>query len=395
MLKNVILAALLLAGATAQAQESPLPYVFAGDIADTLRAHPERNQQAAWEYSQIGRYQAALEAWGKSYGGAVLSPLSRQDTLAFAAYRPTEARAYILERARHERIIIINEAHHVPRHRVFTASLLPALAAQGYRYLAVEGLDGSDSLLTRRGYPTRASGYYVNEPCYGNMLRTALKAGMQVRPYDYGYPEGDPANRIRNRELGQVRNIQRLLAADPQAKIIIHCGFGHLSERPSPEGDKWMAAYLKELTGIDPFTLDQTVLTEAATLASSNRYYRPQLGPQSAVLLNAQRQPFSANPERLSADASLYHPPTRLVQGRPDWLFTEGRQPVAVASKIKAPYPCQVLAYVAGEPAEAVPADVIELASKADATALALAPGRYRVVVRSHSGPVQEFELKR
>jgi hypothetical protein len=394
MLKNVILAALLLAGATAQAQESPLPYVFAGDIADTLRAHPERNQQAAWEYSQIGRYQAALEAWQKG-SQMVRTPLTRQDALAFAAYQPTEARAYILERAHHERIIIINEAHHVSRHRVFTASLLPALAAQGYHYLAVEGLDGADSLITRRGYPTRVSGYYVNEPCYGNMLRTALKAGMQVRPYDYGYPEGDPANRLRNRELGQVRNIRRILAADPQAKIIIHCGFGHLSEQPSPESDKWMAAYLKELTGIDPFTLDQTVLTEATTLATSNRYYRPQLGAQSAVLLNAQRQPFSANAQWLSADASVYHPPTRLVQGRPDWLFTEKRQPVEVASKIKVPYPCQVLAYIAGEPAEAVPVDVVELASKADATALALAPGRYRVVVRSHGGQVQEFEMTR
>jgi len=54
-----------------------------------------------------------------------------------------------------------------------------------------------------------------------------------------------------------------------------------------------------------------------------------------------------------------------------------------------------VLAYVAGEPAEAVPADVIELANKADKTALALAPGRYRVVVRSKAGPQQEFEVKR
>jgi hypothetical protein len=393
MLKKMVLAALLLAGATAQAQKSP--YVFADDIAASLRAQPESNQQAAWQYAAIGRYQAALEAYGKNYGGAVRSPLSRQDTLAFAAYQPADARAYILERARHERIIIINEAHHVPRHRVFTASLLPALAAQGYHYLAVEGLDGADSLLTRRGYPTQASGYYVSEPCYGNMLRTALKAGMQVRPYDYGYPEDDPANRLRNRELGQVRNIRRILAADPQAKIIIHCGFGHLSEQASPEGDKWMAAYLKEQTGIDPFTLDQTVLTEAATLATANRYYRPQLGPQSAVLLNGQRQPFSANPQWLSADASIYHPPTRLVQGRPDWLFTESRQPVGVGSSIKVPYPCQVLAYVAGEPAEAVPVDVIELATKADATALALAPGRYRVVVRSRGGQSQQFELKR
>ena len=388
------MAVLLLAGTTAQAQKAVSPYVFADSIAVALRAQPNQNQQAAWQYAAIGRYQAALEAWEKGYR-VVRTPLARADSLAFAAYQPTAARAYILERARHERIIIINEAHHVPRHRAFTASLLPALAAQGYRYLAVEGLDGADSLFSQRGYPLLTSGYYVSEPGYCNLLRTAAKAGMQVRPYDYGYPEGDPANGLRNRELGQVRNIRRILAADPQAKIVIHCGFGHLSEQPSPEGDKWMAAYLKEQTGIDPFTIDQTVLTEAATLATSNRYYRPQLGAQSAVLLNAQRQPFSASPQRLSADASVYHPPTRLVQGRPDWLFAEGRQPVAVGARVKIPFPCQVLAYAAGEPATAVPVDVIELVSPTDATALALAPGRYRVVLRSRSGQQQAFELRR
>ncbi len=393
-MKKLVLAALLLAGASAHAQQAASPYLFADDIAAALRAAPDRSQQTAWQYAAIGRYQAALEAWDVSrrVGRA---PLTRPDTLAFAAYQPTAARAYILERARHERIIIINEAHHVPRHRVFTASLLPALAAQGYRYLAVEGLEEADSLLTQRGYLLQTSGYYLSEPCYGNMLRTALRAGMQVRPYDYGYPEGDPASSLRNRELGQVRNLRRILAANPQAKIIVHCGFGHLSEQPSPEGDKWMAAYLKEQTGIDPFTIDQTVLTEAATLASSSRYYHPQLGAQPAVLLNAQRQPFSANPQWLSADASLYHPPTRLVQGRPDWLFTEGRQPVAVGPRVTVPFPCQVLAYVAGEPAEAVPVDVIELAGPADATALALGPGRYRVVVRRRTGQQQDFALKR
>ncbi|RZK49598.1 MAG: hypothetical protein EOO59_16335, partial [Hymenobacter sp.] len=106
----------------------------------------------------------------------------------------------------------------------------------------------------------------------------------------------------------------------------------------------------------------------------------------SVVLLDAQGQPFSTADKYMSVDAYVYHPPSSYMQGRPDWLFAEGRQPVAVASKIKVPYPCQVLAYVAGEPADAVPVDVIELADKADAPALALAPGRYRVVVRSRGG---------
>lgn len=393
MKKLYLAGCLLLAAGATQAQSSPTPYPFAADIAAQQAIQPGGNQLAAWRYTAIGRDQAALAAWDQDFY-TPRRPLLRFDSLAFAAYRPTDARAYILARARATRIIIINEAHHVPRHRVFTASLLPALAAQGYRYLAVEGLAGPDSLLSARGYPLRTSGAYLSEPCYGNLLRTALRAGLQVRAYDYGYPEDDPTHRLRSRELGQARNIQRILAADPQAKIIIHCGFAHLSEAATPEGDKWMAAYLKELTGLDPLTLDQTKLTEAATLAGSNRYYHPELGGQDAVLLNAQQQAFPLDRQWLRVDANVYHPPTKFVQGRPDYRFTEGRQPVAVGTQLTLPLPYQVLAYVAGEPDEAVPVDVLEVSTAADAATLALAPGRYRLVARSQSGQVQTLELK-
>ncbi|MBJ6144269.1 hypothetical protein [Hymenobacter sp. BT559] len=392
-MEKLVLVALLLAGASAHAQQAASPYVFADDIAATLRTQPDQNQQAAWQYSRIGRYQAALVAHEK---GVVPTPrpLPHADSLAFAAYRPTNAKAYILKRAQHERILIINEAHHVPRHRAFTASLLPELAAQGYHYLAVEDLLEDDSLnWAARRYPVQATGSYVGEPNFGNLLRTAQRQGYQLRCYNYGFSrEGDWVARIRAREMAQARNIQHILLADPKAKIVVHCGYSHASEQPDPEDQtRWLASYLREYTGIDPFTVDQTSLSEGA----GNPYYQPQPMRESAVLLDARGRPFSTADKYMSVDAYVYHPPAAYIQGRPTWLFTAKRQPVAVASRVQVPYPCQVLAYVAGEPAEAVPVDIIELATKADATALALAPGRYRVVVRSRSGQVQEFELKR
>lgn len=392
-MKKLLSAALYLTLATAHAQSPVPPYVFADDIAAALRRDPSRNQPAAWQYSQIGRYQAALMAYNK---GVVPTPrpLPRADSLAFAAYRPADARAYILNRAKNERIVIINEAHHMPRHRAFTASLLPGLAAQGYRYLAVEDLLEDDSLnwATRR-YPVQTTGSYVSEPAFGNLLRVAQKQGFQLRCYNYGFSrEGDGLARIKAREMAQARNIQHILLADPQAKIVVHCGYSHASEQPDPEDQtRWLASYLREYTGIDPFTIDQTRLSEGY----GNRYYQPLPVRESAVLLDAQGQPFRTADKYISVDAYVYHPPATYVQGRPTWLLTAERQPVAVASKIKVPYPCQVLAYVAGEPAAAVPADVIELADKGDATALVLPPGRYRVVARSRSGQVQEFGLRR
>ncbi len=43
------------------------------------------------------------------------------------------AAEYIIKRSSKERIIIINEAHHQPLHRVFTESLLEGLYQNGFR----------------------------------------------------------------------------------------------------------------------------------------------------------------------------------------------------------------------------------------------------------------------
>jgi len=318
-MKKLVLATLLLTGAAAHGQNTAAPYVFADDIAATLRAQPDRNQQAAWEYARIGRYQAALEANNK---GPVPPPrpLPRADSLAFAAYRPTDAKAYILQRAQRERIVILNEAHHVPRHRAFTASLLPELAAHGYRYLAVEDLLEDDSLnwATRR-YPVQATGTLMGEPNFGNLLRTAQKQGFRLRCYNYGFSrEGDWQARIRAREMAQARNIQHILLADPQTKIVVHCGYSHASEQPDPEDQtRWLASYLREYTGIDPFTIDQTVLSEGG----GNRYYQPLPVRGSVVLLDARGQPFSTADEYMRVDAYVYHPRLPLCRAGPIGLL--------------------------------------------------------------------------
>ena len=47
---------------------------------------------------------------------------------------------------------------------------------------------------------------------------------------------------------------------DPDAKVFIHVGHSHVAERPIPDenGMRWMAARLKEATGIDPLTISLT-----------------------------------------------------------------------------------------------------------------------------------------
>jgi hypothetical protein len=397
MIQRVLLLLLLLltwlaAPAIAQNTEA---YKFSEVIKQESQSGKQgANQYAAWDYSYIGEYLPGLA----SYTGSLRrsKTLAPADSLAFTALTATDARRYILGRARTEQIIIINEAHHDSRHRVFTASLLPELAKLGFRYLAAEALDEQDTLLQKRGFPVMQTGFYTKEPQFCNLLRVAQQARYQLVPYDYGFSrEGEWEERIKARETAQARNIQRILQADPKAKIVVHCGFSHVNEGPNGMGEQpAMAAYLRQLTGIDPFTIDQTALSESGTPTGDLARYRLARAAGSAVFLDASRQPYAGADRNMSVDVNVFHPRTTFAAGRPAWLFTDGRRPVSITPAITIGYPCLVLAYVASEDiAQAVPADVVELQGPQDRKALALRTGRYTIVAKGRTGQTQTWTL--
>lgn len=145
--------------------------------------------------------------------------------------------------------VLFNESHVQPKGRYWLRSLLPALHQQGFRYLALEAL-GDDAGLQRRGYPTLSSGFYLREPQLANLVRDALSLGFTVIPYDAmsADREHDQAQNLLRRSRGQ----------DPQAKVVALAGFGHIDESPGPR--KSIAVWLKELSGVDPLTVNQTDL---------------------------------------------------------------------------------------------------------------------------------------
>lgn len=393
MLKKLLL--LLPGFATPALAQNTETYKFSDVIKQESQSDkPGANQYAAWDYSYIGEYLPALAA----YTGTLrrTQTLTPADSLEFVTLTATDARRYILGRARTEQIIILNEAHHNSRHRVFTASLLPELARLGFRYMAVEALNEKDTLLQQRGFPTLETGFYTKEPQFGNLLRVAHENHYQLVPYDYGFShEGELEVQIKARETAQAHNIQRILQADPKARIVVHCGFSHANEGPNGMGQQLaMAAHLRQLTGINPFTIDQTALSESGTPSGDFARYRLAKATGSAVFLNKQHQPFSRANQNMSVDVNVFHPRTNYEAGRPAWLFTEGRKPVPVTAPITVGYPCLVLAYVATEDAtQAVPADVVELQSPQDRKVLALKKGRYRIVAKGRSGQVQTWML--
>lgn len=96
----------------------------------------------------------------------------------FKKARAVNAKDYILSQVSNYDFVLINEAHYSSQHREFAASLLSALYHQhGFRYLAPEALSSKDSSLERRGYANIHTGYYIDDPSFGNMINEALRLG--------------------------------------------------------------------------------------------------------------------------------------------------------------------------------------------------------------------------
>jgi len=357
-------------------------------------------QNYAVQFSQIGDYRRTLAAQSAFEKGRN----SPDNNIRFdAAYVPqfhaVAAQPELLRRTASRQLVILNEAHYQPLNRVFTRSMLAGLYRQGFRYLCLEDLANgpqADALLNQRKYPTRATGYYSLEPQYGELERYALALGYVLVPYEYvpTAKAADPMAGMVAREAGQAHNIQQILEKDPQAKIVVHVGYGHLIEQLNPAGDfGFMGGFLKKSTGLDPFTIHQVDLLEHADSSLDNPYRALLHATQPSVFVNARGALFTSTQDSAKWDASVYFPPTTYAHGRPTWLLMGGDRHYypLVVKHITASFPCLVRAYKAGEDvAQAIPADVVEWQSSREDLALVLARGRYALVLQDAQGHTQQ-----
>ena len=376
------------------AQQKDEVYQFASDIERRLEQDtlPWKYQMGATEFSFGGFYQKALENWDKNGGG--IRPLSREDSVYLKDFRAGPAREAILEQAGSERVLIINEAHHNSRHRVFTASLLKGLYQRGYRFLGLEAL--ADTLVMLRKFPVLSSGYYTQEPQMGNLIFEAIQMGFTV----FGY-EADGDVNGKEREIGQAQNIARMMQQHPEGKFLIHCGYDHVIEGTpgSQDWEKAMAGRLKEMTGVDPFTMDQVACTERANPAWMNPWLALVNPVEELVMLRADGKWFNGSARNDQTDGRILHPVTKELNGRPDWLRMHGKRKDFLFPAGEIPtYPVLLLAYRKGESEnEGVPADVIERFDAKDEKPLVLAPGLYTLVLKDRSYKVlaaKEIQVK-
>lgn len=201
-------------------------------------------QALSTAYAFSNEPDSAAKYWQK-LSGPVPLPLTGGARL----FDISPATEKVLQQTATTPFVLFNESHVQPKGRYWLRSLLPALYQQGFRYLALEAL-GDDAELQRRGYPTLSSGFYMREPQLANLVRDALALGFTVIPYD---------TTSADREHDQAQNLlRRSRGQDPQAKVVVLAGFGHIDERVGTH--KSMAIWLKALSGADPLTINQTDL---------------------------------------------------------------------------------------------------------------------------------------
>jgi hypothetical protein len=244
--------------------------------------------------------------------------------------------------------------------------------------------------LAVRGYPIAASGTYVREPLYGEIIRAALRSGFVVVPYDSTRTDADAVAR----EEDQARHLlDRVFRAAPDARLFIHAGYAHVPKRADYFYTATLAMRLRRVTGFDPLSIDQTVLRpvepgrEYADYRELLRRFR--VTQPSVLLRRADRQPWSLEPQVYDVSV-LLSPPAPTHEGRPDWLRLGGeRAPVSVDVDLhSARLPCLIEARYAAESNASVPADRMLLEHDGDKVVLFLHHDHYRIDAFCASGGI-------
>jgi hypothetical protein len=309
-------------------------------------------QYLSWYQTFIGDYSDALLSFAIKEQP---QPDDAPSPLGQPGWHPVLARSYIPSLAKSYKAVFLNEAHNVPVTRSLTVQLLQALRAEGFNTFAAETLYHSDTGLQKRGYPTADSGFYTREPIYAEMVREALKLGYKVVAY-----EADDQYQGDAREAQQARNLAKLFKDDPNTRLVVNAGYAHIQKQGKFLGAQSMAEHFVDDTGIQPLSVEQTMLISHDGSALDHPYYTSvvqSLDPvQPIVFVDKGGKPWSLRP---GYDVSVFFPMTRSRDGRPTWLTLGGlRTPYHVDGSIcQNQFPCLIEARYAGEGEDAVAAD--------------------------------------
>jgi len=290
----------------------------------------------------------------------------------------------IVREAKKRQIVILNEAHHVPLHRVFAARLASELRKIGYEYLAAETF--ATDVPAHPATPMQVGGYYVREPMYAGFVRGALREGWTFVGYDHWAEGATPAERIRQREVGAARNIvAKTFARNPQAKVFMYVGYGHGQKHQWSDGRKSVALLVKETTGIDPLSIDQSAMYGRGDARIDLPQYRAAMArfaPTTAIVLKNAAGGHAVQGGLPGYDMQVFHPDETAhgAHGRPLWMERRaGLRPLPVpVDLLPATGRRLVQAFHVADGRGAIPADQVMVEAGKPAPSFMLPEGQFR-----------------
>ena len=331
-----------------------------------MQSNYDSNDQRAFRLI-FGQYLSWFQTWIGDYDGArksfsIAQPVQPDDgpSPLTGGYRVRQADEVILELAGNRKAVFFNEAHSAPITRTLTVELLARLRAQGFNTFAAETLYVGDKDLQKRGYATAKSGFYISEPIYGEMVRTALRLGYKVVAYDAeNAGVGDP------REKEGAETLAQLFKRDPNTRLVVNAGFAHVQKTGKYLGGSSMVEFFEKATGIDPLAIEQTMLIQHSRADQDHPYYlaasQAAHPPHPYVFVTDAGKPWTLKPGLY--DVSVFFPPQTIVDGRPDWIGLDGtRISYAVGGEAcRGQFPCLIEARYATEGDDAIAADRVVL----------------------------------
>jgi hypothetical protein len=183
-------------------------------------------------------------------------------------------------------IVIVNECHdgmrRCRRTREIGRRLLQPAHIAGVRCVAMEALtpDFAAEAVATRQLPVCDWGY-LGQPDMRDLIGDVLALGWDLLAYECDF-ERAPARDHRSlefanwRDAEEARHVAEFLAESaPGTRLLVWCGNSHQRKTPQQyhSGGTWirLGQRLAELTGIDPFVIDQSVTVDYHGPGSSRR----------------------------------------------------------------------------------------------------------------------------